>query len=111
MRLNYLEQLFPGAFNDTKICEYLLSDLRKWLEQAIVAYKQHSQGNNKSVGQQQLAVAAEILKLYCQIQITVPVNQLVSAISSYLSSVKLITNRQFVFFLSDRHALQIGSSY
>ena len=82
MRLNYLEQLFPGAFNDTKICEYLLSDLRKWLEQAIVAYKQHSQGNNKSVGQQQLAVAAEILKLYCQIQITVPVNQLVSIISS-----------------------------
>lgn len=77
MRLNYLEQLFPGAFNDTKICEYLLSDLRKWLEQSIVAYKQHSQGNNKSVGQQQLAVAAEILKLYVQIQITIQVPQLI----------------------------------
>ena len=77
LRLNYLEQLFPGAFNDTKICEYLLSDLRKWLEQAIVAYKQHNQGNNKSVGQQQLLVAAEILKLYVQIQITIPVAQLI----------------------------------
>ena len=42
-RLNYLAQLFPAAFNDTKLCEFLLSDLRKWLEQAIVAYKQHLQ--------------------------------------------------------------------
>ena len=42
-RLNYLAQLFPAAFNDTKLCDFLLVDLRKWLEQAIVAYKQHLQ--------------------------------------------------------------------
>ena len=44
LRLNYLAQLFPAAFNETKLCEFLLADLRKWLEQAIVAYKQHLQG-------------------------------------------------------------------
>ena len=43
--LNYLAQLFPAAFNDTKLCDFLLNDLRKWLEQAIVAYKQHLQVN------------------------------------------------------------------
>lgn len=90
-RLNFLAQLFPAAFNETKLCEFLLVDLRKWLEQAIVAYKQHLQGNtnaalpasagsnaaptssNKVIGQKQLEVAAAILKLYQQIPISVQV--------------------------------------
>jgi transformation/transcription domain-associated protein len=78
LRLNYLAQLFPSAFADTKLCEYLLGDLRKWLEQAIVAYKQNLQnGQNKNVGHQQLRVAASILKLYQQIPVTIPVTTLI----------------------------------
>lgn len=88
-RLNYLAQLFPAAFNETRLCENLLNDLRKWLEQAIVAYKQHLQqgqamatasggptnaavasSGNKIIGQKQLEVAAAILKLYQQIPIS-----------------------------------------
>jgi transformation/transcription domain-associated protein len=77
LRLNYLAQLFPLTFNETKMCEYLLGDLRKWLEQAIVGYKQLLQGNNKNGGQQQLKVAAAILKLYQQMPITVGIPQLI----------------------------------
>ena len=77
LRLNYLAQLFPSAFDETKLCEFLLADLRKWLEQAIVAYRQHLTGANKSVGHQQLRVAAAILKLYQTIPITVALPQLI----------------------------------
>ncbi len=59
-RLTYLAQLFPSAFTDTKMCEHLLQDLRKWLEQAILGFKH---GNNKAGGQQ-MKVAAAILLLF-----------------------------------------------
>lgn len=81
LRLNYLAQLFPSSFNETDLCTYLLNDLNKWLEQAIVAYKQQVPSNNKNIGHMQLRVAAAILKLFQQIPIsTIPLNQVITAL-------------------------------
>lgn len=55
-RLCYLAELFPTVFNE-KLCEQLLQLLKKWLEVAIVGYKQMQQGQNKNGGFQQLKVS------------------------------------------------------
>ncbi len=65
-RLCYLAELFPSVFNE-KLCEQLLQLLKKWLEVAIVGFKQMQQGQNKNGGQQQLKVAAAIVKLFQKI--------------------------------------------
>ncbi|XP_065923524.1 transformation/transcription domain-associated protein isoform X7 [Magallana gigas] len=46
-RLSYITQLFPNTFNE-KLCEQLLTHLKKWLEVAAISQKS---GQNKSNGQ------------------------------------------------------------
>ncbi len=65
-RLCHLAELFPAVFNE-KLCEQLLQLLKKWLEVAIVTHKQMLQGQNKSGGQQQLKVAAALVRLFQKI--------------------------------------------
>ena len=66
-RLYYLAELFPTVFNE-KLCEQLLQLLKKWLEAAILGFKQMNQaGGNKSGGQHQLKVAASIVRLFQKI--------------------------------------------
>jgi hypothetical protein len=65
-RLCYMAELFPTIFNE-KLCEQLLQLLKKWLDAAILGYKQQQQGVLKSGlgggGHQQLKVAAAIIRL------------------------------------------------
>ena len=66
-RLCYLAELFPTVFNE-KLCEQLRQLLKKWLEVAIVGFKQMQRGGqNKNGGQQQLKVAAAIVRLFQKI--------------------------------------------
>lgn len=60
------QELFPTVFNE-KLCEQLLQLLKKWLEAAIIGFKQMQQGQNKTGGQQQLKVAAAIVRLFQKI--------------------------------------------
>ena len=64
-RLSYLAQIFPAPFQgNEKILEQLLQLLKKWLEGAILGFKQMHQGVNKAGGHQQLKVAAAVIKLF-----------------------------------------------
>jgi transformation/transcription domain-associated protein len=64
-RLSYLAQIFPAPFaGNEKILEQLLQLLKKWLEGAILGFKQMQQGVNKAGGYQQLKVAAAVIKLF-----------------------------------------------
>lgn len=63
-RLCYVAELFPDVFREEKLCENLIQLLKKWLESAIVAFKQTQQGAlvKGGAGQSQLKVAAAIVK-------------------------------------------------
>ena len=58
-RLCHIAELFPYVFTETRLTETLLQLLKKWLEVAIMTFKQSQQpGATKTLngGQQQLKV-------------------------------------------------------
>jgi transformation/transcription domain-associated protein len=89
-RMSYLAQIFPGPFTgNDKILEQLLQLLKKWLESAILGFKQMQQGANKVGGHQQLKVAAAIIKLFQNL----PSNSIPLRIIEMLCKLILTTER------------------
>ena len=89
-RMSYLAQIFPGPFTgNDKILEQLLQLLKKWLESAILGFKQMHQGTNKTGGYQQLKVAAAIIKLFQNL----PANSIPLRIIEMLCKLILTTER------------------
>lgn len=89
-RMSYLAQIFPGPFTgNDKILEQLLQLLKKWLESAILGFKQMHQGANKAGGYQQLKVAAAIIKLFQNL----PANSIPLRIIEMLCKLILTTER------------------
>ncbi|XP_076072619.1 transformation/transcription domain-associated protein-like isoform X5 [Mytilus galloprovincialis] len=58
-RLSYITQLFPNTFNE-KLCEQLLTHLKKWLEVAAISQKS---GQSKANGEE-LKTCASIINIF-----------------------------------------------
>jgi len=92
-RMSYLAQIFPGPFTgNDKILEQLLQLLKKWLDSAILGFKQMQQGTNKVGGYQQLKVAAAIIKLFQNL----PANSIPLRIIEMLCRLILTTERNLL---------------
>uniref|UniRef100_T1JAK1 Transformation/transcription domain-associated protein n=1 Tax=Strigamia maritima TaxID=126957 RepID=T1JAK1_STRMM len=60
-RLSYLTQLFPNTFNE-KLCEQLLTHLKKWFDVTTVSYKSSPRYNGEEI-----RICAAIINLFHQI--------------------------------------------
>ncbi|CAG2186713.1 TRRAP [Mytilus edulis] len=62
-RLSYITQLFPNTFNE-KLCEQLLTHLKKWLEVAAISQKSGQSKANGEVIAQELKTCASIINIF-----------------------------------------------